>query len=222
MISPQTYSDIFNDAVKDSVKRATDIAALYNSGPAEKSAYREFRAEWDKAVNTHRAGIQTLFQDASITDLYKKLDRLLDGKRVNVDTVTTTLQQMADKVAAETTAVGHFDVERLRMLQRMSSIAMAEGGMKRYPAIAKQQTRQTTDKLLDRDMLDRLERAAENHRDIYLDIAQRAMEKITAQQERDAKREMDIARNLPTRPATTKSLSAPPTARFRRKPPVQP
>lgn len=219
-VSAQTFSDIFNDVVKDNVKRATDVAALYNAGVAEKAAYREFRREWDKAVESHREGIRAQLNDPAITDLYKKLDRMLDGKNVDANAVSATLNDMAAKVAAETTAVGQFETERLRMAQTMSSIALAEGGMKRYPDFAKRMTRQVNGKLLDHDSLDRLERNAENHGDIYLDIAQRALEKITAQKAREAKRQEEIDRANAIRAPKTKSVTAPPTARFRRKPQV--
>lgn len=213
-VSAQTYSDIFNDAVRDNVKRATDVAALYNAGAAEKAAYRSFRAEWDKSVDAHRKGIETQLQDPTVANLYKKLDLLLDGK-VNADAVKSVLDNMAAQVAAETIAVGQLDNQRIRMLQMMSSISMAEGGMKRYPAFAKYMTRQTTERLLDHDSLDRLEREAKNRRDIYLDIARRAMEKITQQKKRVA--EKQAADKIVVKSAAgSKRVTAPPTARFRK------
>ncbi|MDI1226090.1 MAG: hypothetical protein PSY14_00195 [bacterium] len=214
-ISPQTYSDIFNDAVKDSVKRATEVAALYNSGPAEKAAYRAFRAEWDDAVKAHRDAIRAQWQNPDITDLYKKIDRMLDGEKIDADAVKSTLDIMAEKVAAQTTLAAKFDMDRISMQQTMNGIKMAEKGMRGFPEADKILSLQTHDKLLDRSTLGQLETTVVEHRDIYLDIAQKAMEKAISPQQ-GQKTKTELAQYLDGRPATGKPITAPATARFRK------
>ncbi len=219
----QTYRDIFNDAVKDSVKRATDAAALYNAGASEKAAYREFRAEWDKSVDDHRAAIQAQLQNGDIVSLYKKIDSLLDSPKFDADAVKSALDDMSGKVAAEAKLLSKLDVERVAMTQAMNGIKMAEKGMRRFPEDRRTQSRQTSDKLLDRGTLDRLEQAAAAHRDNYLDIAQKALEKtVSAQDRKQTRAQAELGQYLDGRPATAKPMTAPATARFRRKPQVQP
>lgn len=222
-VSAQTFRDIFNDAVKDNVKRATEAAALYNSGAPAKAAYRAFRAEWDAAVDAHRAAIRAQLQNPDIDTLHKKLARQLDDKTFNADAVKATLDAMAEKVAAEATLTAQLDVQRIAMTQTMNSIKLAEGGMRRLPQDSKTLSRQTHDKLLDQGTLHQLEEAAETHRDNYLDLAQRALEKtIKEQGEKPSKLQAELAQYLDARPATGKPLPAPATARFKRKSQVQP
>lgn len=222
-VSAQNYRDIFNDAVKDNVKRATEVAGLYNSGASAKSAYGEFRAEWDAAVDAHRAAIRAQLQNPDITDLYKKLARQLDDTNFDADAVKSTLDAMAEKVAAEAKLTAQLDVERIAMTQKMNSIKMAEAGMRSFPQDRKIRTLQTHDKLLDQSTLHRLEETAETNRDNYLDLAQRALEKtIAAQDGKPTKLQVQLAQYLDARPATAKPLAAPATARFTRKPQVKP
>ncbi len=222
-VSAQNFRDIFNDAVKDNVKRATEAAALYNSGAPAKDAYRAYRAEWDAAVDAHRAAIRAQLQNPDITGLHKKLARQLDDKTFDTDAVKATLDAMAEKVAAEATLTAQLDVQRIAMTQTMNSIKLAEGGMRRFPQDSKILTRQTHDKLLDQGTLHQLEEATETHRDHYLDLAQRALEKtIAAQDGKPTKLQAELERYLDARPATAKPLAAPATARFTRKPQVKP
>lgn len=222
-VSPQSYSDIFNDAVKDNVKRATEAAALYNSGAPAKAAYREFRTEWDAAVDAHRAAIRAQLQNPDISDLYKKLARQLDDKKFDEDAVKVTLDAMAEKVAAEAKLAAQLDVQRIALTQTTASIKMAENAMHRLPQDSKILTRQTHDKLLDQSTLHQLEEAAETNRDNYLDLAQRALEKtIAAQDGKPTKLQLELEQYLDARPATAKALAAPATARFTRKPQVKP
>ena len=222
-VSSQSYSDIFNDAVKDNVKRATEAAALYNSGAPAKAAYREFRSEWDAAVDAHRAAIRAQLQNPDITDLYKKLARQLDDQKFDTGAVKSTLDAMAEKVAAEAKLTAKLDAERIAMMQKTNSIKMAEAGMHSFPQDSIIRTRQTHDKLLDQSTLHRLEETAETNRDNYLDLAQRALEKtIAAQDGKLTTLQVELEQYLDSRPATAKPLAAPATARFTRKPQVKP
>lgn len=218
-VSAQNYSDIFNDAVKDNVKRATEAAALYNSGAPAKAAYRDFRAGWDAAVDAHHEAIRAQLQNPDIANLYKKLSRQLEDKTFDADAVKSTLDVMAEKVAAVATLAAQLDMERIAMTQTSSAIKMAETGMHRFPQDGAIRTRQTHDKLLDQSTLHQLEEAAAGMRDKYLDLAQRALEKtVKAQQEKPVKQKAELAQYLDAGPATAKPLTAPATARFRKGP----
>lgn len=218
-VSAQNYRDIFNDAVKDNVKRATEAAALYNSCAPARAAYRDFRAEWDAAVDAHRDAIRAQLQNPDVADLYKKLARQLDDKIFDADAVKSTLDAMAEKVAAGAALTSQLDMERIAMTQTSTAIRMAENGMRRFPQDDKLRTRQTHDNLLDQSTLHQLEEATEGIRDKYLDLAQRALEKtVKAQDEKPAKQQAELAQYLDARPATGKPLAAPATARFRKGP----
>ncbi len=222
-VSAQSFRDIFNDAVKDNVKRATEAAALYNSGAPAKAAYRAFRTDWDSAVDAHRATIRAQLQNPDIGSLYKKLARQLDDKKFDADAVKMALDALAEKVATEAKLTAQLDVDRIAMMQTMNSIKLAEGGMRRFPQDDKIRTRQTHDKLLDQGTLHQLEEAAETNRDNYLDLAQRALEKtIAAQDGKPTRLQVELSQYLDARPATSKPLHAPATARFIRKPQVKP
>lgn len=215
----QNYRDIFNDAVKDNVRRATEAAALYNSGAPAKAAYRDFRAEWDAAVDAHRDAIRAQLKNTEIPDLYKKISRQLDDEKFDADAVKSTLDALAEKVAAGTKLAAQLDMERIAMTQVSSAIKLAEAGMRRFPQDGKIRTLQTHDKLLDQSTLQQLDEATEGIRDKYLDLAQRALEKtVKAQDEKPAKQQAELAQYLDAGPATGKPLAAPTTARFRKGP----
>ena len=135
----------------------------------------------------------------------------------------STLDAMAEKVAAGAALTSQLDMERIAMTQTSTAIRMAENGMRRFPQDDKLRTRQTHDKLLDQSTLHRLEETAETNRDNYLDLAQRALEKtVAAQDGKPTALQVELEQYLDSRPATAKPLAAPATARFTRKPQVKP
>ncbi len=222
-VSAQFFDDILNDATLATTAQGQRIAQAHNDNNAAHSAYDVFRRRWQQRYDAHAAQTGVLLTQS---DLEKSLDNFQRNMPQDADAIAAGLAALTAKVNDNEQATRDHSAEKDLLRKAFGALAVAEGKIENLVNWTAAGTRAMLQELQDSSQtgsIDRVRRGRNSSFARIKDDATRRIENLNADAQTQAQKTLqDFHTYLSAGFGTSAPVTAPATARFRRRGAPQP
>jgi hypothetical protein len=222
-VSAQVFDDILNDATLATTAQGQRIAQAHNDNTAAHSAYDVFRRRWQQRYEAHAARGGMLLNQAELENALTHFQRNMPKDAAGI---AAGLDALTAKVNDNEQATKDHSAENDRLRKAFGALAVAESKMENLANWTMTDTRATLQKLQDTSQISSIDRVRRARNSSYARIKDDAERRIRHlmddAQARDEKARHAFNAYLGSGFVTAEPVTAPATARFRRKGEPQP